>query len=58
MKDVLLWCLMGVHVFKKIIQFIFCLVIEIYDFVYTWSMEKMKKYKFKPQGANILRVIN
>jgi len=49
---------MGVHVFKKIIQFIFCLVIEIYDFVYTWSMEKMKKYKFKPQGANILRVIN
>jgi hypothetical protein len=32
MKGVLLWCLMGVHVDKKIIQFFFCLVIDIYDF--------------------------
>jgi hypothetical protein len=58
MKDVLLWCLMGVRVDKIIIQICFCLVIDIYDFVYTWSMKKMKIYKFKPQGVNILGVIN
>jgi hypothetical protein len=58
MKDVLFWCLMGVHVDKKIIQIFFCLVIDIYYFFYTWSMKKMKKYKFKPQGANILGLIN
>jgi hypothetical protein len=58
MKDVLLWCLMGVRVDKKIIQIFFFLLIDIYDFFYTWSMKKMKKYKFKPQGANIFGVIN
>ncbi len=31
MKDVLLCCLMGVRVDKKIIQLFFCLVIDIYD---------------------------
>ncbi len=32
MKGVLLWCLMGVCVDKKIVQIFGCLVIDIYDF--------------------------
>jgi hypothetical protein len=32
MKGVLLWYLKGVHVDKKIVQFLFCLVIDIYVF--------------------------
>jgi hypothetical protein len=47
MKDVLLWCLMGVRVDKKIIQLFFCLVIDIYDLFYTWSMKKMKKIQIQ-----------
>jgi hypothetical protein len=39
MKGVLLWCLMGVCVDKKIVQIFVCLVIDIYDFFYTWSMK-------------------
>jgi hypothetical protein len=35
MKDVLLCCLIGVSVDKKIIQFFFCLVTDIYKFLYT-----------------------
>jgi hypothetical protein len=35
MKDVLLWCLMGVRMDKKIIQFFFGLVIDIYDLFLT-----------------------
>jgi hypothetical protein len=31
MKDVLLWCLMGVCVNKKIVQILFCFVIDIYE---------------------------
>ncbi len=48
MKGVLLWCLMDVHVDKKIVQIFFCLVIDVYDFFYTWSMRRNVKYKFKP----------
>jgi len=34
MKGVLLWCLMGVCVDKKIVQIFFgCFVIDIYDFL-------------------------
>jgi hypothetical protein len=43
---------------KKSSKFYFIFVIDIYEFFYTWSMKKMKKYKFKSQGANILGVIN
>jgi hypothetical protein len=43
---------------KKSSNLIFCLVIDIYDFFYTWSMKKMKKYKFKSQSANIFGIIN
>jgi len=49
---------MDVHVDKKIIQIFFCLVIDIYDFVLHMLHEKKVKCKFKPQGANILGVIN
>jgi hypothetical protein len=38
MKGVLLWCLMGVCVDIKIIQFFVCLVIDIYDFfLHMWK---------------------
>jgi hypothetical protein len=35
MKDVFLWCLMGVCVDKKIVQIFVCLVINIYDYFFT-----------------------
>jgi len=35
MKDVLLLCLMGVHVDQKNIQFFLNLVVDIYDFLFA-----------------------
>jgi hypothetical protein len=43
MKDVMLLCLMGVHVDKKNINFFFDLGVDIYNFfVCTWSMKTNK----------------
>jgi hypothetical protein len=47
MKGVLLWCLMGVSVNKKIIQFFFCLVIDIYDFFLHMVHEKNVKIQIQ-----------
>jgi hypothetical protein len=47
MKDVLLWCLMGVHVDKKIIQFFFGLVIDIYDLFLHMVHEKNEKIQIQ-----------
>jgi hypothetical protein len=58
MKGVLLWSLTGVCVDKKIVQIFVYLVIDIYDFFTRGLRKTMEKYKFKPQGANILGVIN
>jgi hypothetical protein len=49
---------MGVHVDKKIIQFFFGFVIDIYDPFLHVVHEKNEKIQSKPQGANILGVIN
>jgi hypothetical protein len=46
-KGVLLWCLIGVHVDKTIVQICFCLGIDIYDFFYTWSMKKNVKMQIQ-----------
>jgi hypothetical protein len=43
MKGVLLWCLMGVCVDKKIVQFLFCFVIDIYEFFLHMIHEKNVK---------------
>ncbi len=43
MKNVLLWCLMGVCVNKKIVQIFVCLVIDIYDFFLHMAHEKQCK---------------
>jgi hypothetical protein len=42
MKDVLLWCLMGVHVDKISSNFFLVLLLIFMIFFYTWSMKKCK----------------
>jgi hypothetical protein len=46
-KGVLLWCLTCVCVDKKIVQFFVYLVIDIYDFFYTWSKKNDVKIQIQ-----------
>jgi hypothetical protein len=51
-KGVLLWCLMGVCVDKKIVQIFVCFVTDIYDLVfYTWSIKNNVKIKIQVKGC-------
>jgi hypothetical protein len=47
MKGVLLWCLMGVCVDKKIVQIFVCLVIEIYESFLHMIHEKNVKIQIQ-----------
>jgi hypothetical protein len=48
MKNVLLWCFMGVCVDKRINQNFICLLIDIYDFFFgTWSMKNSVKIQIQ-----------
>jgi hypothetical protein len=57
MKGVLLWCLVGVHVDKKIVQIFVCLIIDIYESFLHMVHEKNVKIQIQTTAANILRII-